>query len=296
MGTAQRFRGILIPVAVLLLAAAQARAAGVLVPRDGSKPIEVKSHRVTVVIEGGLARTTLRQTFVNPHRRELEAIYAFPVPRGAALVDVAMEVDEVRLTGLLVERQRGRKIYDEIVASRIDPALVEQIGPGTFRLSVYPVVPRKDTVVELTWIQQLPANRGVCRYVYPLALALGNAKTKQEFAFNLTVKGEGQAVAVNSPQKDMKIAVGDTGVRTASFERMQAGLDQDVVVNIAHDVQSPVASIRTFRRETGDGWFQIVVTTPRAKPESRVPLTLILFIENSGRLGGGKLEKGKAAA
>ena len=34
---------------------------------------------------------------------------------------------------------------------------MEQIGQDTFRLSVFPVVPRKDTVVELTWIERYGA-------------------------------------------------------------------------------------------------------------------------------------------
>ena len=55
-----RPRSFLLPLLVLILLAAETRAAGLLVPRDGSAPIEVKSHRVAVVIEDGLAKTTLR--------------------------------------------------------------------------------------------------------------------------------------------------------------------------------------------------------------------------------------------
>ena len=147
-----RLRFFLLPLLVVILVAAEARGAGILVPRDGTAPIEVKSHRVSVVLEDGLAKTTLRQTFVNPHRRPLQAIYLFPVPRTASLMDVAMEVNGERLEGLLIERRRARRIYEGIVSQSRDPALVEQIGPETFRLSVFPVMPQKDTVVELTWI------------------------------------------------------------------------------------------------------------------------------------------------
>lgn len=103
-------------VLAVLIIAAPATAAGLLMPRDGSPPIAVQSHRVTAEVTDGLARTTLRQTFVNPHDRMLEAIYLFPLPEGAALVDVAMEVGGQRLEGLLAERRTARKIYDDIVS------------------------------------------------------------------------------------------------------------------------------------------------------------------------------------
>ncbi|MEN8152154.1 MAG: VIT domain-containing protein, partial [Planctomycetota bacterium] len=140
----------------LFLIAPTAGAAGMLIPRNGGSPIKVREHEVSVEIADGLAKTTLRQTFVNPHGRALEAIYVFPLPEDAALVDVAMEVGGQRLEGLLVERSRARAIYDQIVSSRRDPALVEKIGRNRFRLSVFPVLPRVRTIVELTWIEQVP--------------------------------------------------------------------------------------------------------------------------------------------
>jgi hypothetical protein len=104
--------------AMVITTAVPADAAGIHVPRDGSPPIAVKSHRVTVTVTDGLASTTLRQTFVNPHSRALEAIYLFPVPTDAALVDLAMEVGGQRLEGLLAERKQARRVYDQIVRQR----------------------------------------------------------------------------------------------------------------------------------------------------------------------------------
>jgi len=156
-------------------------AAGLLIPRDGSPPIAVQSHRVTVTVTDGLARTTLRQVFVNPHPRALEAVYLFPLPRDAALIDLAMEVGGQRLEGLLAERKQARRVYDQIVRQRRDPALVEQVGRGAFRLSVFPLLPKVETVVELTWIQHIPLSQGVFRYTYPLSQAGAAVKTEQDF-------------------------------------------------------------------------------------------------------------------
>ena len=55
------------------------QAAGLLTPGDGSLPaLEIRDHRVEVLIEDGYAITTVEQIFANPHDRDLEAWYSFP--------------------------------------------------------------------------------------------------------------------------------------------------------------------------------------------------------------------------
>ncbi|MEN8149595.1 MAG: VIT domain-containing protein [Planctomycetota bacterium] len=285
----------LVTVALAILVT-NAHAAGLLRPRDGSPPIGVKSHRVTAVLEDGLARTTLRQTFVNPGNRMLEAIYTFPVPEGAALVDVAMEVGGQRLEGLLAERKQARKIYDSIVRRKKDPALVEQTGRNQFRLSVFPVMPRADTVVEVTWAQRIPLSQGAFRYVYPLFLMEGHAETEEDFTFVLTVDSSAPLATITSPIADMDIIRKGPGTAIASFERSRARLDEDVVVEARVEKAEPALSVRTFRRAGEDGFFQAVVTAPQARDAELIPRDVILVVDTSGSMGGAKIAQAKAAA
>ncbi len=62
-----------------------------LVPRDGSPPIRAESQRVTALVDDGLARTTVRQTFVNRNGRPLEA--------GARIFTVLNDTDDTSLKG-----------------------------------------------------------------------------------------------------------------------------------------------------------------------------------------------------
>ena len=73
------WRGSLLVAALMFFSTANA--AGLLQPSDGSlPPLEIKDHRVDVVIEDGYAITRVDQVFHNPHGRDLEALYSFPVP------------------------------------------------------------------------------------------------------------------------------------------------------------------------------------------------------------------------
>jgi len=282
---------------LLLVVCREAGAAGLLVPRDGSAPIHVRSHRVVAEVTDGLARTTLRQTFVNPGDRAVEAIYLFPLPEGAALTDVAMEVGGQRLEGLLAERQKARRIYDQIVRSRRDPALVEQVGRNSFRLSVFPVMPKQETVVELTWIQHVPLSHGTFRYVYPLALAGKATETEQDLTVMVTFRSSVPLVEVGSPDQDVQIVRKGPGEVIASLERMGARLDADVVVTGRVEVKKATLSVSTFKAADGDGWFLAVVTPPKVKEAQLIPRDVILVLDTSGSMRhDGKIEQAKRAA
>ena len=73
------WQGLVLVIAVLF--SGLSPAAGLLTPSDGSLPaLEIRDHHVVVVIEDGYAITTVEQVFINPHDRDLEAQYSFPVP------------------------------------------------------------------------------------------------------------------------------------------------------------------------------------------------------------------------
>jgi len=72
-------------IATIAILAGQTFAAGTLTPVGSPQaPIEIRDHHVAIVINNGFARTEVMQTFFNPNAQDLEAVYAFPVPRARA--------------------------------------------------------------------------------------------------------------------------------------------------------------------------------------------------------------------
>src|SRR5262249_51344291 len=105
----------LLPVLVLLAAAAPAQARGLLIPTEKKvPPLAMLSHHVTVAIEDQVAVTTVEQTFRNHTDRQLEATYVFPVPKGASVRKFAMWVDGKKMEGELVEADKAKQIYTSI--------------------------------------------------------------------------------------------------------------------------------------------------------------------------------------
>ena len=100
------WQGLVMLAALALCGTAQT--AGLLTPSDGSLPsLEIRDHWVDVVIEDGYAITTVEQVFVNPHGRDLEAQYSFPLPAHGTVVELTVWIDGQPVTGEVLEREAG---------------------------------------------------------------------------------------------------------------------------------------------------------------------------------------------
>ena len=89
--------------------------------------LPVKYHRVTVTIEDQVATTKIDQVFLNEYDRDLEGTYPFPLPEEATISRFVMGADGQPLEGRVLSRDEARRIYEDIVGRRRDPALLERV-------------------------------------------------------------------------------------------------------------------------------------------------------------------------
>nr|WP_255216157.1 VIT and VWA domain-containing protein [Pseudenhygromyxa sp. WMMC2535] len=104
-------------------------------------PLALTALRVDVHQAGSYARYEVEHIFENPGDALLEGTFRFPMPSGAIVTGLAMEVDGQLIEGEILERSRAREIYEEIVDSMRDPALLEWEAGRVFKLRVFPIQP-----------------------------------------------------------------------------------------------------------------------------------------------------------
>ena len=100
----QRF---VIGLAFLLVAAAAPARIIVLPVERRLGPLELQSHVIGVEIKEQVAVTSIDMQFRNPHNRQLEAEFLFPVPRGAQVTDFEMLVNGKRVQGEVLEKKKA---------------------------------------------------------------------------------------------------------------------------------------------------------------------------------------------
>ncbi len=67
----------------------------------------LKHTDVQADISGFIARVKVTQTFHNPTKEKIEAVYVFPLPHEAAVDDMTMVIGERKIVGLIKRRARS---------------------------------------------------------------------------------------------------------------------------------------------------------------------------------------------
>src|SRR5205085_6282874 len=157
--------------------------------------LSLRNYHVDVYIEDGFARTTIDQTYFNHTFGRIEGTFHFPLPADASLSRLAMYVDGVLNEGGMVERNYGRSVYESIVTKMQDPALLEWVDGTTFKMRVFPLEPRQEKRIILSYTQKLPALYGRTSYRFPAGHSL---QVVDHWSFHGRVKNAG-GLAWNSP-------------------------------------------------------------------------------------------------
>jgi hypothetical protein len=85
----------------------------------------------------------------------VEGTFRFPLPDGALLTGLAMIIDGKLMEGELVEREKARKVYEEIVDGMQDPALLEWEHGSLFKMRVFPIEAHREKVVTIRYLAPL---------------------------------------------------------------------------------------------------------------------------------------------
>ena len=158
--------------------------------RGNRAALELRRVWVKAWRAGDVAETHVEHLFHNDSGERLEGTFRFPVPEGASLLGLAMEINGELMEGELVERHKARRTYEAIVDSMQDPALLEWEQGNMFKLRVFPIEPHKDKRIVIRYVAPLRSGAAGPQYAYATA-APAMQRSIPEFWLDF----DGQAVA-----------------------------------------------------------------------------------------------------
>ncbi|MBP7140703.1 MAG: VWA domain-containing protein [Opitutaceae bacterium] len=250
-------------------------AGGTLTPVGSSqKSIQIRDHQVNVVLNNGFAQTEVIQTFFNPNPQDLEAIYAFPVPRSASLSEVTLTTGEKTLEGEVLPKKEAETIHEEEKKAGNDTGIASKNSYQTFEFRVSPVHANSEVKLRFVYYQPLEIDTGVGRYVYPLeeggtddvakSFWTTNSQVEGQFSINLVLKSAVPVTDVRSPgfEGAANIQRKSEGNYTLTLDRPGAKLDRDFVFyyRLAENLPGRVEIIPYRADPAKPGTFMMVVT------------------------------------
>ena len=108
------------------------------------REIYLERQEGSIIEHGDWAEVELLEVYSNRTTTNQEVVYYFTLPETAVVTGLWLgESDDLdaRIPYRVATRGAAQQVYQEQVRRRVDPALLEQIGPSQYRLRVFPVLP-----------------------------------------------------------------------------------------------------------------------------------------------------------
>ncbi len=257
-------------------------------PCGVTRGVERTGREVRVVLDGRVLRYEVTEKWTNHGRGIGEADYVLPLPRGAAFEDLALEIDGEMVTGEALDAGRARRVYEEIVRQRRDPALVEWMGMGVLRTRVFPIAPGETRTVVVRFRAVAEREGDALRVDVPAPRGNGTMSSGTQLSLHWPADaGFGDAW---SPTHKVDVTPGGTR-RTARVA------DATGTVTLLVPVRSGRAaaiSVLTHAPSVNDG-YALITLAPPTQGRGTTPRDVSFVIDVSGSMVGAKMEQARAA-
>ena len=257
----------------------------------------IKDLDVQVRLVDQVAQVQVSQTFVNTGSRPMEVAFVFPLPYDGAIDRMTLMIDGKEFPAKLLDADEARRMYEEIVRRNRDPALLEWLGAGLFRTSVFPVPAGASRTVSLRYSQLCRKQDGLTDFLFPLSTAKYTSEAPERLNVRLTVESQEAIKNIYSPTHAIEIKRPDEHRATITWTSKKEVPASDF--RLFYDVGRGKlgAKLLSYRPEAGKDGFFLLLASPKIKAadSSRQPKTVVLVMDRSGSMSGEKIEQARGA-
>ncbi len=298
-GIVQLVRNVWLLAATLLPTAVLAQ--GIIIEPRPRIPIrrsfEVRQVRLEGRLIGQAAQMQLSQTFFNPSSFQIEVEYIFPVPPDSVVQEMVFLVDGREVPARVLTKEEARRIYEEIVRRKRDPALVEYFGYGLIRTSVFPIPAHGERTVTMGYTQLCRRSGDRVEFSYPLSTQKLTGKPIRHLTLDLRIESEQPIKNIYCPTHSVRIDREDDRHARVRMDEHDIVLDRDFRLIYSAGAGELGCTLLSYRpSEVEDGYFLLLASPEvRAAEAKAVAKTVVLVLDRSGSMSGKKIEQAKEA-
>jgi len=257
----------------------------------------ISKIEVNAKLTDQIAEVLVSQSFVNTGSSQMEVSFVFPLPYEGAIDQLTLLVDGKEFPATLMKADKARAVYEGIVRQNKDPALLEWIGTGMFRTSVFPVPAGATRTVTLKYTQLCRRADGLTDFLFPLGTAKYTTKPVQKIVVNLTIDSADPIRNVYSPTQDVKVERPSETRAKVAWEATNVVPASDFRLLYDSGKGELTTRVLSYRPQTtDDGYFLLLASPAIIKAGKPLPKSVFFVVDTSGSMSGEKIEQAREAA
>ena len=270
--------------------------------------VALEGVKVRARLCGLMSEVEVEQCYTNPQNINIEVIYTFPLPLGATLLGLEVEIAGKKLIGTVVEKKQAESQYEDAITDGDSAIMLEQVGPGLYNVNVGNLLASESAIIRyryvllLTWqddrLRFLLPTTIAPRYGDPLAAGLlphqvPGFSLHADYPLDLAVVVEGELAhaVISSPSHAITIEQSGHGVEIRLNRKSY--LDRDFILSI----QSEAAQSSCILTPDSESFVALAsLRIPQLQDENNRPLALKVAIDCSGSMAGSSIVQARKAA
>ncbi len=289
---------------------------GVLIPSSLSdkpdpKVLSLAVMNVDVLIDNQHATVRVVQIFDNHTSGTLEGKYLFALPQASSVADFAVWDNDLRIPGVMMEKRRANKIYEQIKQKEIDPGLLQQEdehgGSSAFSAKIFPINAYGTKRLEMEYTETLPIESLQSQFAFPLKPAYGEVQRVGELNLRLRVINDYEFTPVLSNGYPLEIKRSEKNEFVGEFHAQNVELKEDFSFDYSLNIVENAVSVIAYRapetvsvydlrnpliaEKKADGYFQAQAVFAQNKQAKQEPKRIVLLLDTSLSMYGDKLAR-----
>ena len=138
---------------------------------ESAKRITLQNVAYEIQLMDLMSQVIVTQTYMNAGEQNIEAVFTFPLPVDAVLLDLHVALGEKKLEGVVIEKAEATEQYEDAVIEGDTAVLLEQVEPGLYTMNCGNILSGETAEITFRYAELFSWQGNQMRFFLPTTLA-----------------------------------------------------------------------------------------------------------------------------